>query len=51
MVEIPSFLVFVVCMVGCALHAHALGKTTGVENTIQYLHDKGIVEFEGFDDE
>ena len=51
MIEVPSFLVFIFCMAGCAWHAHELGKKTGTENTIQYLHDKGIVEFEEYPDE
>ena len=51
MIEVPSFLVFIFCMAGCAWHAHELGKQTGTENTIQYLHDKGIIEFDEFPDE
>ena len=51
MVEVPSFVIFMFCLVGAGVHSFFLGKQVGVENTIQYLHDKGIVEFEGFDDE
>ena len=51
MVEVPSFVIFMFCLVGAGVPAFFLGKQVGVENTIQYLHDKGFVEFEGFDDE
>mgnify|MGYP003115707343 CR=1 FL=1 len=51
MVEVPSFLIFMFCLLGCGVQAFVLGKQVGVENTIQYLHDKGIVEFEEYIDE
>jgi len=51
MVEVPSFLIFMFCLAGCGIQAFFLGKQFGVENTIQYLHDKGIVEFEEYPDE
>ena len=50
MIEIPSFLIFIFCLAGCGLHAFHLGKQVGVENTIEYLHDKGIVEFEDYEE-
>ena len=51
MVEVPSFVIFMFCLVGCGVQAFFLGKQTGVENTIQYLHDKGIIEFTETPDE
>ena len=51
MVEVPSFVIFMFCLVGAGIHSFFLGKQVGVENTIQYLHDRGIVEFEEFTDE
>ena len=51
MIEISSFTVFVICMAGCAWHAFHLGKRIGIENTMEFLEDKGIVEFEEFPDE
>jgi hypothetical protein len=51
MVEVSSFLVFMFCLVGCGVQAFFLGRQTGIENTIQYLHDKGIVEFEEYPNE
>ena len=51
MVEVPSFVIFMFCLIGAGVQAFFLGKQVGVENTIQYLHDKGIVEFEEYTDE
>ena len=51
MVEVPSFVIFMFCLVGAGIHSFFLGKQVGVENTIQYLHDKGIVEFDEYPDE
>lgn len=51
MIEIPSFVIFIFCLAGCGLHSFHLGKQVGVENTIEYLHEKGIVELEDYKDE
>ena len=33
-------------MMGCALHAFYLGRRTGVESTVEYLINKGILELD-----
>lgn len=33
-------------MCGCAVHAFYLGRRTGVESTVEYLMDKGILELD-----
>ncbi len=43
---LSAYLIFVVCMVGCAGHAFYLGRRTGVEATVQFLVDKGALELD-----
>ena len=40
------YLIFGICMCGCAVHAFYLGRRTGVESTVEYLMDKGILELD-----
>ena len=39
-----AYLIFAFCMVGCAGHAFFLGRRTGIEATVQYLIDQGVLE-------
>ena len=36
----------IVCMIGCGLTSHALGKQEGIETTIEHLIDQGMLEIE-----
>ena len=50
MIEVSSFIIFTFCLIGCGLHAFHLGKLVGIENTVEYLHEKGIVEVEDYEE-
>lgn len=43
---VSTYLIFAVCMCGCALHAFYLGRRTGVESTVDFLVQQGILELE-----
>ncbi len=36
--------IFAVCMFGCALTSFHLGRREGIENTVQYLIDQGVLD-------
>ena len=38
--------VFVFCLIGCGYHCWALGKREGIEGTVQYLIDTGVIAVE-----
>jgi hypothetical protein len=38
--------VFVFCMIGCGLTCHTLGRQEGIENTIEHLVDRGLIELD-----
>lgn len=38
--------VFVFCMLGCGIHCWRLGRVEGIEGTVQYLIDAGVLEVE-----
>ena len=50
MIEVSSFVIFTFCLIGCGLHTFHLGKQVGIENTVEYLHEKGIVELEDYEE-
>lgn len=39
-----AYVVFGVCMAGAASTAFHLGRREGIENTVQYLIDTGVLE-------
>ena len=39
-----AFMVFALCMLGAASTAFHLGKRDGIEGTVQYLIDTGVLE-------
>ena len=41
-----SIMIFAVCMAGCALSSFYLGRREGIESTVQYLIDQGVIELE-----
>ena len=43
---IELYFILALCMFGCAGHAFFLGRRTGVEATVNYLMEKGILEFD-----
>ena len=45
-----AFIIFALCMTGCAAVSWRLGKTAGAEDTLQFLIDEGIITID-FEDE
>lgn len=43
-------IIFGICMFGCSLTAFHLGRREGIENTVQYLIDVGVLEIEDNDE-
>ena len=43
---IGLYIIFAICMCGCAGHAFYLGRRTGIEATVEFLIDKGILELD-----
>ena len=43
---IEAYIIFIVCMAGCASTAWHLGRREGISNTVQYLIDDGKLEVE-----
>jgi hypothetical protein len=41
---ITEFIIFAICMTGCAWTAFYLGRNEGVEDCINYLVDEGVIE-------
>ena len=46
MVEIPSIVIFIFCLIGCGAQCYFLGKREGVVACLGYLETNGIIEFE-----
>lgn len=44
------YLIFAFCMLGCAGQAYYLGRRVGIEATVQYLIDAGVIEVDEYDD-
>jgi hypothetical protein len=44
--SVAEFAIFIFCMIGCGISSWQLGKTTGVEATVQYMIDTGVLEVE-----
>ena len=43
---IVELAVLTVCMIGCGISCHSLGKQEGIETTIEHLVDQGMLELE-----
>ena len=43
---LETYIIFAFCMAGCAGHAFFMGRRTGVEATVSFLMDKGILELD-----
>ncbi len=39
-----ALIVFGICLSGCGLTAFHLGRREGIEGTVQYLIDQGVLE-------
>ena len=47
MIELPvGITVFAICMAGCALTSFHLGRQEGIESTVQYLIDQGVIDID-----
>lgn len=44
--SIVEFAIFIFCMIGCGLQCWHLGKSVGIEATVQYMIDQGVLELE-----
>ena len=40
------YIVFAICMGGCAGHAYYTGRRMGIESTLDYLVKKGAIELD-----
>lgn len=45
-ISVVEFAIFMFCMIGCGVQCWHLGKSTGVEATVQYMIDTGVLEVE-----
>lgn len=43
--------IFVFCLIGCGLTSYYLGHRAGVEGTVEYLIDTGVLTVEEIEDE
>jgi hypothetical protein len=43
---IGLYVVLAVCMLGCATHSFYLGRRTGIEATVTYLIEQGVLELD-----
>ena len=41
---VGGFIIFIICLVGCGLHAYFLGRRVGVEEAVNYLADNGHID-------
>ena len=41
---IAGFIVFAFCLIGCGAHCWHLGKKVGIEGTVNYLVERGLLE-------
>ena len=39
-----AFIVFTLCLIGCGTHAWYLGRKVGIQHTVDYLIDNGIID-------
>ena len=46
MITTTEFAIFIFCLLGCGIHSWKLGKSQGVEATVQYMIDTGVLEVE-----
>ena len=40
MVEVPSIVIFIVCLIGCGYQSYFLGRRVGMTQCLEYLEDK-----------
>ena len=43
--------IFVFCLIGCGVHSYHIGKTHGIESTVEYLVDQGVLQESPEDEE
>ena len=43
---LEMYIIFAFCMAGCAGHAYFTGRRMGIQNTVEYLMEKGILELD-----
>ena len=48
--SLSAFVIFALCMTGCALHAYYLGRRLGITATVEHLIEIGVVEVDDEED-
>jgi hypothetical protein len=43
--------IFVFCLIGCGVHSYHIGKNHGIESTVEYLVDQGVLQEVSEDEE
>jgi hypothetical protein len=46
MATVPALAIFVFCLLGCGYSSYFIGKRAGIEGTVQYFIDLGVLEVE-----
>jgi hypothetical protein len=41
---VAGFIVFVICLIGCASTSWHLGRSVGIKGTVNYLVERGLLE-------
>jgi len=41
---LTAYFIFAFCMAGCAGHAYYLGRRVGIQATVEFLIDQGVIE-------
>jgi len=44
LITLTEFIIFAFCLVGCGLMSFYIGRQEGIQGTVQYLIDAGILE-------
>lgn len=51
LVSIPTLAIFTFCLIGCGLHSFFVGRQDGIQQTIEYLVEQGVLQVEEADEE
>jgi hypothetical protein len=51
MVEVPSIVIFIGCLIGCGYHSYFLGRKVGMSQCLEYLQEQGIITLDGADED
>lgn len=51
MVEVPSIVIFIVCLIGCGYQSYFLGRRVGMTQCLEYLENQGVITLDGVDED